>query len=307
MDAEALKLALARLNEALPTLPARLEALAAEEESLKEATAVFLQDLEAKQAEAGDLLAKIEASLVDLRRESREGVAVLEAHDDLPVVLQDPAWSFEDKLSAATTELGHRQHELVTGRASTLGEEREARAGTLEGLFATLSRRLGLGGERVSGSAETGIRHALEVATSVEAARGAIAESVQTLGHEIDTQCAAGVRDLEELRKDLASLEAAFAQRTERVEIVLREDLARLAEDAEDRMSDLRETLEKAAAQVAEALHELDQELEDADQESQGARRDLVPVFEDLEGRVDSLKHAIESVRDAANLVGIPF
>jgi predicted nucleic acid-binding Zn-ribbon protein len=143
--------------------------------------------------------------------------------------------------------------------------------------------------------------------TSAEAARGALAESVEALGHEIDTQRAAGVRDLEELRKDLAALEATFAQRTERVEAALRHDLTLLAEDARDRTADLGETLEKAAARVTDALHDLDRELEEADQESQGARRDLVPIFQDLEGRIEALKHAIESVREAANTVGIPF
>lgn len=307
MDAEALKFALTRLNEVLPALPARLQALAAEEASLKEATAVFLHDLETKQAEAGDLLAKLEASLVDLRRESREGVTLLEAHDDLPVVLQDPAWSFEDKLSQSSAEMGKRQLQLGAGRANALGEEREARAGLLEALFATLSGRLASAGEQISGSAEAGIAQASEVATSVEAARDALAESVEAMGHQIETQCTAGVRDLEELRKDLASLTAAFAQRAERVESVLREDLGRLAEDAESRALALRESLEKAADRVAEGLRDLDHELEEASQESQGARKDLVPVFEDLEGRVDSLKHAIESVRSAASLVGIPF
>lgn len=307
MDAEALKFALTRLNEVLPAVPARLEALAAEEESLRDAVGSFLHDLETKQAEAGDLLAKLEASLVDLRRESREGIAVIEGHDDLTVVLQDPSLSFEDKLSQASAEVGKRQRELASGRVSALGDEREARAGLLEVVFTTVSSRLGSGGDQISGAAEAGVVQASEVMTSVEAARGILAESVEALGREIETQCAAGVRDLEVLKKDLASLEAAFAQRAERVETVLREDLERLAEDAKERTANLRDNLEKAAARVSEALRDLDQELEDANQESQGARKDLVPIFEDLEGRIDSLKHAIESVRHAANLVGIPF
>ncbi len=307
MDAEALKFTLERLNQELPALPARIEALATEEESLKAAVDVFLHDLETKQAEAGDLLAKLEASLVDLRQQSREGIAVLEAHADLALDLQGPSLSFEEKLSDAAVEIGKRQLQLASGRASALGEEREARAGLLEAAFATVSNGLGRGGEQISGAAEAGVVQASEVMTSVEAVRGTLADGAEALGREIEAQCATGVRDLEELKKDLASLTAAFAQRAERVEAVLREDLERLAEDAQDRMADLRENLEKAAARVSEALRDLDQELEDADQESQGARKDLVPIFEDLEGRLDSLRHAIEAVRDAANLVGIPF
>lgn len=307
MDAEALKLALTSLNEVLPALPAHFEALAAEEESLQDAVDVFLHDLETKQAEAGDLLAKIEASLVDLRRESQEGIAVIEGHEDLAVVLQHPSLSFEEKLSQASVEVGKRQRELASGRVSALGDEREARAGLLEAVFTTVSSRLGSGGEQITGAAEAGRVQASEVMTSVEAARGTLAESVEALGHEIEAQCTAGVRDLEELKKDLTALTAAFAQRAERVEGVLREDLERLAKDAKERTADLRETLEKASARVTEALHDLDQELEDANQESQGARKDLVPLFEDLEDRIDSLKHAIESVRHAAELVGIPF
>jgi hypothetical protein len=307
LDAEALKFALERLNEVLPQVPVRIETLAAEEESLRAAVEVFLHDLQTKQVEAVDLLAKLDVGLQDLRRESREGIAVLEGHQDLAVVLQDPAISFEDTLSQAAVEMGEKQLQLASGRVSALGDQREARAGLLEAVFTAASARLSLGGEQIAGAAQAGMVQASEVVTSAETARGALAESVEALGHEIESQRAAGVRDLEELRKDLASLEASFAQRAERVETALRHDLTRLAEDARERTADLRETLEKAAARVTEALHDLDRELEDADQESQGARKDLVPIFEDLEARVDALKQAIESVREAAQVVGIPF
>lgn len=307
MDVEALKFALERLNEVLPRVPVRIETLAAEEESLRAAVEVFLHDLQTKQVEAGDLLAKLDVALQDLRRESREGIAVLEGHQDLEVALQDPSVSFEDTLAQAAVEVGQRQLQLASGRVSALGDEREARAGLLQAVFTAASARLSSGGEQIAGAAQAGMVQASEVVTSAEAARGALAESVEALGHEIETQRAAGVRDLEELRRDLGSLEASFAQRTERVEAALRQDLTRLSEDATERIADLRETLEKAAARVTGALHELDRELEDANLESQGARKDLVPIFEDLQERVVALKHAVESVREAANVVGIPF
>ena len=307
MDAEALKFALERLNEVLPRVPVRIETLAAEEESLRAAVEVFLHDLQTKQVEAGNLLAKLDVALQDLRRESREGIAALEGHQDLALVLQDPSVSFEDTLSEAAVEMGQRQLQLASGRVSDLGDEREARAGLLEAVFTAAAARLGSGGEQIAGAAQGGMVQFSEVMSSAEVARGALAESVGALGHEIETQRTAGLRDLEELRKDLAALEASFAQRAERVETVLRHDLTRLAEDAGERTADLRETLEKAAARVSGALHDLDRELEDANLESQGARRDLVPIFQDLEERVEALKHAIESVRDAAQVVGIPF
>ncbi len=307
MDAEDLKSTLERLNEILPGLPARVETLAKEELSLRASVDAFLADVDVKKAEAKELLARVEVALGDLRRESGESVAVLEANADLPTLLDEPTLAFEEVLEHTVGPVRHKRQEVATGAVAHLGEHAEARRGLVGTAFTTLHAELGSGHEQMAEAAAVGAQATAQLASVVEAARVALADGVESFGGEIEAHRDAGERDLEELKKDLASLETAFVQRAERVGVVVREDAERLTADVQYRLNDLAETLMKVTERVSSALDELDDDLDEAAELGVGARKDMTPLFEEIEERITSLKHAMESVRDAAHAVGIPF
>jgi DNA repair exonuclease SbcCD ATPase subunit len=141
----------------------------------------------------------------------------------------------------------------------------------------------------------------------VEVSRAVLGQDLERLGAELDALQTTTARDAEEMRRDLEGYDSQFVSRLERVREVVRQDAENLLDEARERMSELRDLLERCTSEVARALRKLEEQTRVAGDDAERARSALVPLFDNLEEKLPPLRHALEQVREAAHLVGIAF
>jgi uncharacterized protein YoxC len=303
-DADALKETLDALADVAPRMGETLAGLAREAASAQAALAELVQRTADREREAAALLAQIETALGSLRG----GAAPLELHTHDPAaILGDPGLSFDEKVFRVGVSVAERQEETVQAMArawqarteaqrTSLGAARLAHPAALRGLQAGLE-----GAHEVAVVEVAGLRGA------VLASRDMVDGLVDRMAAESETQRTQATRDLEELRKDVLAFEEEFAERLLRARQTLGEDTERMAEETASRLDDLHEGLARALEEVTESIRDMSGSLRRATDEAAEGRRDAVPLFDDVDSRLAPLRRAIESVRDAARSVGIPF
>jgi hypothetical protein len=305
-DVTGFKQALAELSELLPRVPGALAGLMEAQAALLDAAEQFAETVEARQAEAADLFPRLEVALAGSSREAAEGASQIEQHREVASELADPALGFEEKLNPLLLPFLDRQQRVVQAKMEALGRHHQQVA-TLDVSRQSLRDGLTDGRRNVGGSVEGAFTSAQGLQATVEAARGTVGGDVEKLGSEIDTQHTTQAAEVEGLRRDVDTYEAGFVDRIERIREAVRQESDNMADSMRDRLDDLGALLARAMYQLRDSLRELDELSREAAEEGQDGRQSLQPYFETLEEKLAPLKQAIEHVREAANLVGIPF
>jgi hypothetical protein len=305
-ETSGLKEALAALSALLPRVPEALAAMSEAQAALSEAAEHFLATVEARQAEAAELFPRLEVSLSGLAREAADGTAQAEQDRDLQDLLSDPGLGFEAQVAQLTVLLGQKQEHRVAEASRALGAS-QASLATIESGRKSLHDGLLDGRRLVTAAGEASLVSLQGLQSVVEAARGTIGADVEQLGGEVDGQHTAQAREVEELRRDVESYQAAFVERVDRVREVVRQDTDLMTENVRDRLDDLGATLARALSNLREGLADLDEKLREAAEEGAEGRQSLAPPFEDLENMLPHLRQQIAHVREAAAMVGIPF
>jgi DNA repair exonuclease SbcCD ATPase subunit len=304
-DVEGLKEALGVLSGTLPQVPERLEALAQEASETQAAVEGFLASLDARLAEAAELVPRLGAALSVLSRLSGDETLRLDQDRDLGGVLEDPALALEDRVTHFNAGLAERAaseaHTALQGWDAT----KEERARMHEAAFTGAQVRFVAGRERVTQSTTETAQGLHVLRNTVEITRGALTEEVERFGATMEAQQTAAARDVDDVRKDLEALEAAVFTRVDRVRQAVRQDAEELVEATRERMEELRELVEKAVKQMTTALQALDARLGDDEDDAEQAREALSAQFEDLHEQLAPLRHALEGVREAAQAVGM--
>lgn len=305
-DVTGFKQALAELSELLPRVPGMLAGLMEAQAALVDAAEQFAETVEARQAEAADLFPRLEVALAGNSREAAEGTAQIEKHREVANDLADPALAFEERLSPFLLPFLDRQQRLVQTKMEALGRHQQ-HAATLDVSRQSLRDGLTGGRRHVADSVEGSLTTGQGLQGTVDAARGTVSGDVEKLGYEIDTQHTTQASEVEGLRRDVEAYEAGFVDRIERVREAVRQESDNLGESMRERLDDLGAMLSRAMQQLRDSLRELDELTREAAEEGGDGRESLSPHFEDMEQKLAPLKQAIEHVREAANMVGIPF
>lgn len=305
-DTTGFKEALAALSALLPRVPEALAALGEAQAALSEAAEQFLATVEARQVEAAELFPRLEVSLAGLAREAADGTAQSEQDRDLPDLLGDPGLGFEDPVAHLGLLLGQKQEHRVQELVRALGVS-HANAAALQSGRQSLHDGLADGRRLLAGAGDVSLAALQGLQSVIEAARGTVGADVEQMGTEMDGQHTSQAREMEGLRRDVESYEAAFVERMDRVREVVRKDTDLMLENLRDRLDDLGSTLGRALANLREGLHDLDERLREAAEEGAEGRQSLAPSFEDLENLLPQLRQQIAHVREAAAMVGIPF
>jgi hypothetical protein len=305
-DVTGFKQALAELTDLLPRVPVVVAGLMEAQAALVDAAEQFAETVEARQAEAAELFPRLEVALAGSGREAAEGAAQIEQHREVAGDLADPALGFEEKVNPFLLPFIDRQQRLIQAKVAALARHQH-QAATLDASRQSLRDGLTGGRRQVSGASDTTVNNALGLQSVVDAARGTVGGDVEKLGAEIDTQHTTQAGEVEGLRRDVESYEASFVERVDRIREAVRQEADNMAETMRDRLDDLGAMLSRAMFQLRDALRELDEFSREAAEEGGDGRESLHPYYEDLEQKLAPLKQAIEQVREAANLVGIPF
>ena len=305
-DADALKDSLGTLQDTLPVVPDRLKGLLQEEAALRSAAEDFLRSLDEKQAEASELFTRLEATLVGVRRQASEQAVLLQQYPDFEAVLDHDKLDFEQKTLLLLSLFMQKQQGVIESKKQSM-HKLTGFGSSKQDAFGALGESLVRGGRQVGGASEEAVRGSQGLQSTVEASRNAISDEVERAGAEMEAHRNAGSRDVEQTKRDLEGFDAFFVDRMDLLGNMVRRDTDRMISETQNRMADLRYQVTGAVEGVQKALEELDRSLRDDIEESAEARNNLGPLFENIEKALGPLKEAIESVREAAHTVGIPF
>jgi hypothetical protein len=307
MDANETRDALRLLTDLLPSVAERMAALLAEESGARQAAEDFLHRCEERQAEAADLLGRVEAAQLDLRAQASAEADRLERWEDPTPDLRDPELAFEEKTALLLAPFARAQERHVAVLRDGFNGHREARLlGRGQRLSATRLQMEKGGEQLLRGSDDTG-RSAVALQGVVDASRAALGHDLERVGAELEAQQNTTARDVEEMRRDLEGYDSGFVSRLDRVREVMRQEAETMLDDTRERMGELQDLLERCVKDVSDSLRELEKQESEATRTAENARLALVPLFDNLEERLPHLRHAIEQVREAAHTVGIAF
>lgn len=297
---------LAALQDILPLVPDRLRTLVLEEAALKAAAEEFLQSVEERQAEASELFTRIEASLTAMRRQATEQALLLQQYPDFGAVLDQESLAFEEKLLLFLSLFMNKQQAVIDAKKGAM-EKMVGFDSLKESAVSSLKSGLEEAQGRVGEASNLVLQGSEGLGSTVEASRTAVTDEVEKLGAEMEAQRTAGTRDVDQMKRDMEGFEAVFVGRVERLRDLVRDDADRIVTETKIRVDDLRILVWKAVGAVQDSLKDLERKLNEATEESAEARNMLVPMFESLERQLGPLKDAMESVREAAHVVGVPF
>jgi hypothetical protein len=299
--------ALRLLSDLLPSVAERMAALLAEESAARQAAEEFLQRCEDRQAEASDLMARVEAVQLDLRVQASTEAERLDRWEDPTPDLHDPALAFDEKAAVFLAPFARAQAQHVAVLRDGFNGHREERIMNRGQRMSATRFQLERGGDGLARAWENAGRGAAELQGVVEVSRATLGQDLERLGADLEAQQSTTARDVEEMRRDLEGHDSVFVSRLERVREVIKQDTESLADDTRERMSDLQELLRRCIGDLAKALHELEEQTAEGSREGENGRQSLVPLLDNLEERIPHLKHALDQVREAAHSVGIAF
>jgi predicted nucleic acid-binding Zn-ribbon protein len=307
MDANDIRDALRQLTDLLPSVAERMAALLAEEAAAKAAADDFLQRAEERQAEASDLLARLETVQQELRTQAAAEVERLTGWEDPSPVLRDPALAFDEKAARHLAPFARAQTRHVGFLRDAFNGNREERLLTRGQHVTTMRFGLEKGGDELLAGSEVAGRGAQTLHELVESARGTLGHEIERFAGDLQAQQNATARDVEALRRDLDGYEAALGARLDRLRGGVQQETDQLSTDTDERITALRSAIDDAVREVGDALQTLEEQTRRAGEEGRAHREAIVPLFEHLEERLPHLRQALEGVREAANHVGIAF
>jgi predicted nucleic acid-binding Zn-ribbon protein len=305
-DADALKDSLGTLQDSLPVVPDKLKALLQEEATLRSATEELLRSLEEKQGEANELFMRLEVALAGIRRQATEQAVRLQQYPDFEAVLDQDKLDFEEKLLLFLALFMKKQQTVIETKKESM-HKLIGFGSSKQDALAALGESLARGGSQVGHASDQALRGSEGLRNMVEASRNAISDEIEKVGAEIEAHRAASSRDVEQTKRDVEGFDAFFVDRLDLLGNMVRRDSDRMMSETQNRMADLRYQVSGAVEGVQKALEQLDRSLREDIEESAEARNNLGPLFENIEKTLGPLKEAIESVREAAHTVGIPF
>jgi uncharacterized phage infection (PIP) family protein YhgE len=306
-----LKETLSLIHGMAPALPGHLAPVLEHGERVQQLVQEFLHHVAEKRAEVTEHLSQLHAALSELKAGADEQHGQLETEAQaVETALQDDVHALEaderrlsqdvEGVGSATRDL---QHQLADAGAQAHASEQDVRQ-AVAGLVAGV--------------------HAGEA--DLNAALHSTAEEVKSLEHAVEEAQHEVVAELNGFREHLhAQLEQArgrLGQVLERLrelasqhEADIHSAAAELTAGRDQLIEDMRqqeqqqitERVHGAEALVCEALQRLSHELTDARAGSERLRNEVEAQFEELKEAMPPLLRAVESVKRAANEVGITW
>ncbi|HWW95268.1 MAG TPA: hypothetical protein VN375_18005 [Vicinamibacteria bacterium] len=304
IDAETLKETLRALSETLPTLPPRVEALIADGESLRVAAEEAARELRERRAEAEQVMARVETALVELRDGSAAHGALMEQG------LEALTPALNTSL-AAVPMVGPLVAQATAVDLAILKEAPNllrAAQDEAERALASVQEGISAGEGALSAALEEVAQAEESFRGRVEAAQTGLTERVEVLVQAMEARQVEALQRLETAGEVFASLEADFQERLTAVnERIVQARTSQLLDATRDRAAELQQQIEAALSQITDTLKDVSQGVRRTRDDAAQEREALFPLFAELHRRLEPLKRAVQSVKEAAEEVGVPL
>ncbi|HXB56633.1 MAG TPA: hypothetical protein VN461_17830 [Vicinamibacteria bacterium] len=304
-----LKETLSLVHTMAPALSGHLAPIMQEGAKVQQSVQAFLHDLGEKRAEAAQDLAQLHAALAELKADGTEQHAHLEAAAQaVEAALQECLHALEgdegelnhgvDAVGTATKSLESHLGEGGSRTRAAEGESKQA--------LAALAGAIHSGQAELDGALKTVSEEAQALEHTVEEVQTAVASELSGLRDRMKSH-------LEEARGRVAQTLDKLRELRTAHEGSVRETAADLAskkdhlieELRQQAEADLRPRIETATSRVMESLGRVSHAAAEARASSERAREEVHAQFEELKQAMPPLARALESVKQAANEVGL--
>ena len=303
--------ALTKLNDQVPKLPGLLTALTRRSAALRQATEQALEAVEAKRTAAAQILQAVQQSLAATEADAQAQEARVEsAATDLRTKLDE----FSQHLTAAEQELSGASgsvDEAVDTLQARLGDATTA-AGEAETQVRTamdgVTQAVRTEGEELRTAAEAARAEVDALGAAVDAARGAAAQSLGDFGARIKQFVDDATARLDQARTTAGTQEGEHTTHVEGASSGLHDGSELQRTEFKRRIKeDLRDKVQTGVDDAVKALEDL-AELAGRHEESlRAAREAQEQLWQGLTQKMAPLPEAVESVKDAAQSVGLNF
>jgi hypothetical protein len=304
IDSETLKETLRALSETLPTLPARVEALIADGESVRVAAEEAARELRERRAEADQVMARVEAALSELR----DGSAARGALMEQGLEALTPALNTS---LAAVPMVGPLVAQATAIDLATLKQaptHLRAAQDEAERALASVQEGINAGEGALSAALEEVAQAEESFRLRLEAAQTGLTERVESLVQAMETRQVEALQRMETAGEVFAGLEADFQERLTAVnERIVQARMSQLLDATRDRAAELQQQVEAALSEITDTLKELSLGVRRTRDDSAQGREAILPLFAELQRRLEPLKRAVQSVKEAAEEVGVPL
>lgn len=312
MDADALKTTLEALGDAVPIVPGQMKAVVDHARDTKVNADELLADFAETEGKAIELFGQIRQALDDLDKEmdesTRENQTAMEALDDTHEEWKKTADERREALDTAKAEAVKTMGEF--SEAVKEGTEQiTAAADDFKASLNTLGDKMGAAREKLDDAAETAKDECAEFGEAVDTVREELVEKTNEFMADLTARREAS-QDALKMTLDLFNTlgDAMSSDMSNILEDVVKSETNKILDEMKQKIAEeLRNQVEEALGMVTGALKGLSDKANEAKENSSGARALLDPLFNEIGEVKEPIVKAIDSIRDAANTVGIDF
>lgn len=299
------------LSAAVPEIPVQTAALIQEGDGIEKAAKELLQELEETGTQAAELFGQVQQAVSELEDEAEGHHTQLEAEvNDLETGLDESLKRLEGsqgELKQAVEGAGEAMGDLH-GALTAAGAAAKAAEDEFKDAFGQVADAVRNGQEELTDALEAAAGRASVVRTAIEEARDAVTQGLGGLRQVMRSFLESGRGEVENTAQTLRSLLATHQS-------LLQEQASRLDQGHKDLLEELRGKVEDdlkgrivaAVETVVTALGDLSQTATETRDFSHAACEGLETRFEALGDTIQPLPTAIESVKRAAEEVGLPW
>lgn len=312
MDADALKTTLEALGDAVPIVPGQMKAAVQHARDTKVNADELLADFAETEGKAIELFGQIRQALDDLDKEmdesTRENQTAMEALEDTHEEWKKTADERREALGTAKAEavktMGEFSEAVKEGTEQITAAADDFKAG-----LNTLGDKMEAAREKLDDAADTAKDECAEFGEAVDTVREELVEKTNEFMADLTARREANQDALKETLDLFNTLgDAMSSDMSNILEDVVKSETNKILDEMKQKIAEeLRNQVEEALGMVTGALKGLSDKANEAKENSSGARALLDPLFNEIGEVKEPIVKAIDSIRDAANTVGIDF
>lgn len=311
MDAAAIKQALEQIGEMTPQVPAMVTDVGDQAQKFADATAEAHATLVRSQGRIRDMASTLEEKIGEFagkveadRARAEAALADLVAGLDTWSAIDDARGTHVSAISG------------VMDQAEALGEairsqtaEVEAARDDVQAGLEEVADAIAEGREALDNALSAAAAEIEAIQSGIADAKSSLAESIDQVGEAIGQRQQEMTEKLQSMLEEADGIREQFsADLDDVIQSVFTDGADKLVDEIRQKVeTELKELVDRAVGEIADAIEGLENRITEAKENSSGARALLEPVFDQVEAQIRPLENIIESIKDAADKVGISF
>jgi len=311
MDTQALRTTLQNLVQAMPTMSAQVgeaidtgHAAVSAGDELAQHAAALAEQADAHVAQAQHAVEEHVHFLEDARAQLAQTSSRLDARAQELGELDAPLATLDESVGHVEDGLGKLQGSLAAGAAG-LDEASASAHQHVEALFGALHE----GHQRLAAAAETATTALQNVQQTVQGSHAALVDDVDAMTQQVtDHESSVADRVTGFLNDSNQAMGSLSQDLTTTLPRLMQDPVSSALDEVQSRIHDqIQQLIRSAMDHVLGSLDDFEKKVSDAQQGSELSRQVLQPLFDEIEEVAKPLIGSLDSIRDAATMVGIAF